>query len=208
MLASSAPPASAPGATAAQRTSSSGASRTPRSRAGPSTSSRGTSKPSATDDGHASGSSTAAQRKLPARWPLTATSSRHMSGPANYDLRPMSDLLKDIQRDIRQRLDELRPLAARLRTPAPGRGSPRRSPCRAGAGCRQAPGWVRSPQSAPRPNRDRVLATVRDNPGATGTQIADASGVQRTVVYGVLRRLRDEGVIEKRDAPRRGPGTH
>jgi hypothetical protein len=45
---------------------------------------------------------------------------------------------------------------------------------------------------------------VRDNPGASASQIAEASGVQRTVVYGVLRRLSSDGVIEKRDDPETG----
>jgi hypothetical protein len=56
-------------------------------------------------------------------------------------------------------------------------------------------------------NRERVLAAVQDNPGASASQIADASGVQRTVVYGVLRRLSETASSGSAMIPRRAPAT-
>jgi ribosomal protein S25 len=120
----------------------------------------------------------------------------------------MSDLLDRIQRDIRERLGELRPLVSeyeQLRramealeaTPA------ERDPAAAKPGATASPRRQRAPAGT---NRDRVLAAVQSNPNATASQIAEASGVKRTVVYGVLRRLTDDGVIEKRGQPETGAG--
>ncbi len=120
----------------------------------------------------------------------------------------MSDLLDGIQRDIRQRINELRPLVSEYEqlgramnaleeVPADRKPAPAKP--RAASPTRRK----RAPAGA---NRERVLAAVQDNPGASASQIADASGVPRTVVYGVLRRLTDDGVIEKRDDSERGTG--
>jgi len=120
----------------------------------------------------------------------------------------MSDLLDGIQRDMRARLDELRPLVseyeqlrqamAALEEVPSARESPAAKP-RAGS----PPRRKRAPAGT---NGERVLAAVQGNPGASASQIAEVSGVQRTVVYGVLRRLSDDGVIEKRDDPETGTG--
>ncbi len=120
----------------------------------------------------------------------------------------MSDLLDGIQRDIRARLDELRPLvseyeqlrqamAALEGVPADGQPVLAKPPAASPPRRKRAPAGT---------NRERVLAAVQGNPGASASQIAEASGVQRTVVYGVLRRLSDDGVIEKRDDPETGTG--
>jgi DNA-binding MarR family transcriptional regulator len=120
----------------------------------------------------------------------------------------MSDLLQGIQRDIRKRLDELRPLVSeyeqlRQATAAlegvPAEPEPAATKPRAAS----PPRRKRAPAGT---NRERVLAAVRDNPGASASQIAEASGVQRTVVYGVLRRLSSDGVIDKREDPEKGTG--
>jgi Sugar-specific transcriptional regulator TrmB len=69
------------------------------------------------------------------------------------------------------------------------------------------------PQRAPRgQNRARVLEIVTERPGATAAEIASASGVQRTIVYAVLRRLQSEGEVTSSELPsgttgwRRGTG--
>lgn len=120
----------------------------------------------------------------------------------------MSDLLDGIQRDLRKRLDELRPLVneyEQLRQAmaaldgVPAEQEPAAATPRATSASRRN----RAPAGR---NRDRVLAAVRDNPGASASQLADASGVQRNVVYGVLRRLATDGLVEKRDDPETGTG--
>ncbi len=127
---------------------------------------------------------------------------------AHYAARPMSDLLDGIQRDIRARMDQLRPLVSEYeqlrQAMAALEGVPaERKPAAAKPRATSPRRRKRAPAGA---NRERVLAAVQDNPGASASQIANASGVPRTVVYGVLRRLTDDGVIEKRDDSERGTG--
>jgi len=115
----------------------------------------------------------------------------------------MSDLLDGIQRDIRERLSELRPLVSEYeqlrRAMEALEGVPaEREPVAAKSGAAVSP---RRKRALAGTNRDRVLAAVQSNPSAPASQIAEASGVKRTVVYGVLRRLTDDGVVEKRDDP-------
>ena len=133
---------------------------------------------------------------------------RTSATPAHYAARPMSDLLDGIQRDIRARLDELRPLVSESeqlrRAMAALEAVPaEREPAAAKPQAAARPRRKRAPAGT---NRERVLAAVRDNPGASASRIAEASGVQRNVVYGVLRRLSSDGVIEKRDDPGTGTG--
>ena len=120
----------------------------------------------------------------------------------------MSDLLDGIQRDIHARLDELRPLVREYeqlrQAMAALEGVPaEREPAAAKPRTASPP---RRKRAAAGTNREQVLAAVQDHPGASAGQIAEASGVQRTVVYGVLRRLVDDGVIDKRDDPETGTG--
>ena len=120
----------------------------------------------------------------------------------------MSDLLDGIQRDIHARLDELRPLVREYeqlrQAMAALEGVPaEREPAAAKPRTASPP---RRKRAAAGTNREQVLTAVQDHPGASAGQIAEASGVQRTVVYGVLRRLVDDGVIDKRDDPETGTG--
>jgi hypothetical protein len=63
----------------------------------------------------------------------------------------------------------------------------------AGSGLRK-----RAPRGA---NRAAVLAVVVDRPGATSGEIAAASGVDRNVVYALLRGLVANGELRKEDLP-------
>jgi uncharacterized protein len=94
---------------------------------------------------------------------------------------------------------------------APTPASPRAQPARRRR-TRQARQPVATPASAPaatrsRPraprgqNRERVLGVVRERPGATTAEIASVSGVQRTVVHGVLRKLESNGEVKSQDLP-------
>jgi len=127
---------------------------------------------------------------------------------AHYAAGPMSDLLDRIQQDIRARAKELRPLVSeyeqlRQAMAALEAVPTERQPAAAKPQAGSPPRRKRAPAGT---NRTRVLVAVRDTPGANASQIAKASGVQRTVVYGVLRRLTDDGVIAKRDDPEKGTG--
>ena len=57
---------------------------------------------------------------------------------------------------------------------------------------------ARAPRGA---NREAVLAVVRDRPGVTASELAAASGVTGGTLYGLLRRLADQGELAKRELP-------
>lgn len=74
--------------------------------------------------------------------------------------------------------------------PAPGR-RPRAIP----AG---SPTRPRAPRGQ---NRERVLAAVRERPGASAAEIASASGVDRPVLYGLLAKLVRTNELRKEQLP-------
>jgi len=128
----------------------------------------------------------------------------------------MTDLLDRIRDELDVRLSELRPLideherlAAALRalgesdrvsrsaptsraTVAPAAGAP--------AAPRATPAKRRkhAPQGA---NRQAVLHTVEERPGASVGEIAAVSGVERSSLYALLARLVKAGELVKRDLP-------
>jgi DNA-binding transcriptional ArsR family regulator len=53
----------------------------------------------------------------------------------------------------------------------------------------------RAPRGA---NRAAFLAAVQERPGASVAEIADATGIQRAVLYQLRRRLFDDGAIAER----------
>jgi hypothetical protein len=50
-------------------------------------------------------------------------------------------------------------------------------------------------------NRERVLGVLRARPGATAAEVASVSGVQRSIVYGVLRKLEADGEMQAQELP-------
>jgi hypothetical protein len=50
-------------------------------------------------------------------------------------------------------------------------------------------------------NRERVLGVLRERPGATAAEVAAVSGVQQSVVYGVLRKLEVDGEVQAQQLP-------
>jgi DNA-binding MarR family transcriptional regulator len=52
-----------------------------------------------------------------------------------------------------------------------------------------------------------VMRYLHRNPGVPPSQIAKATGMQRTNVSSVLRSLEDKGLIERRDSPEDGRGV-
>src|ERR1700754_258394 len=51
----------------------------------------------------------------------------------------------------------------------------------------------RAPQGA---NKQRIIEAVLEDPGVTATEIAECSGVKRTVVSATLNRLKRNGELE------------
>jgi hypothetical protein len=56
----------------------------------------------------------------------------------------------------------------------------------------------RAPRGA---NRAAVFSVLADRPGASASELATASGVGRTVLYGLLKRLEESGEIAKEQLP-------
>jgi hypothetical protein len=50
-------------------------------------------------------------------------------------------------------------------------------------------------------NRARVLAVVAERPGVSAAELAQASGVQKDVLYGLLGRLVRSGELQKEELP-------
>jgi hypothetical protein len=124
------------------------------------------------------------------------------------------DLLDRIRTELEQRLEESRAardeyarleraLAALDAVESDGQArasTPSRRARRGSNGTRSRP---RAPRGQ---NRERVLAAVRERPGASPAEIALASGVERGVLYALLTRLVGSGALEKEQLPGGGTG--
>ena len=125
------------------------------------------------------------------------------------------DLLDRILAEIRERKR-----AARSRLPgsaAVGAGAggtrsrvagQRRRPRALEAGSVRSPAGSRAAGGRARrgANREVILAAVRERPGATAREIADATGIARTTVASTVTRLAANGVLERSELPNRGIG--
>lgn len=112
----------------------------------------------------------------------------------------MTDFLTEKQTEIDNRLKELRPLheeylkLERAKAALEGVEGPRRAPAR---------GRARTTNGRRRRGRrggttDRVLETIRQNPGITVREIADAVGMkQPNYLYRVLPRLESQGAVKR-----------
>jgi hypothetical protein len=113
----------------------------------------------------------------------------------------MAELLDRIHAEIRERLAASRGAAQeyeRLQAALAALGGP------AQATSAPAPRRVRRPaaERAPRgANREAVLRALEERPGASASELAAASGVNRTVLYGVLKRLIEGGEVAKEELP-------
>jgi len=79
-------------------------------------------------------------------------------------------------------------------TRAAGRGAKERAGERAGERARRGA------------NREAILAAVRERPGSTAREIADATGIARATVASTVTRLAASGVLEREAAPRGAVG--
>ncbi len=104
----------------------------------------------------------------------------------------MAQLLDRIHAEIRERLEASRAAAQeyeRLEAALAAMGGP--APRRRDAS-------PRAPRGA---NREAVLRALEERPGASASELATASGVARTVLYGLLNRLIEAGEVAKEELP-------
>lgn len=108
----------------------------------------------------------------------------------------MAELLDRIHAEIRERLEASRAAAQeyeRLEAALAAMGGPARA-----AAPRRRPAERRAPRGA---NREAVLRALEERPGASASELATASGVARTALYGVLNRLIEAGEVAKEELP-------
>jgi CRP-like cAMP-binding protein len=124
----------------------------------------------------------------------------------------MTDFLEEKRREIRERLEELRPLvdehrrleaaaAALEGVQAPDTAPARRPARRAGDGAAPASGRGRPRGSGSRGNE--ALELVKQRPGITIPEMAEQMGIKQNYLYRVLPGLAQDGLVEKR-----GRGWH
>jgi DNA-binding transcriptional ArsR family regulator len=128
----------------------------------------------------------------------------------------MADLVAQIQRDIEQRLADLRPLLAEkeqleavlaaLKSEGGNGGSstPRRTRAAATPAVAAAP---RAPyasgkrQRAPRgANREAILQVVRERPGVSAAEVAAATKIAKPTVHTTISQLKRKGILEPEGA--------
>lgn len=113
----------------------------------------------------------------------------------------MADLVGQIQRDIEQRLRELRPLIeekeqleavlAALTGEAPARARGRSN------GAERAPYAGGKRRRAPRgANREAILRVVRAQPGVSASQVAERTGIAKPTVHTTISQLKRKGILE------------
>lgn len=124
----------------------------------------------------------------------------------------MPDLLDRIRAEMSTRLAELRPLVdehCRLEAVLQALGDATTSAASDWAGP-VAPVRPRGAKptsdkqgkrAARGANREAVLRAVKDRPGATRTELANVSGVERNTLYGLLARLVNAGELQTRSLP-------
>jgi len=108
----------------------------------------------------------------------------------------MAETLDRIHAEIRERLAAGRAASQeyeRLEAALAALGAPT-APARA----RRRPAQPRAPRGA---NREAVLRALEERPGASASELAAASGVDRTALYPLLNRLAERGEVAKEQLP-------
>jgi predicted HTH transcriptional regulator len=125
----------------------------------------------------------------------------------------MADLVGQIQRDIEQRLAELRPLleekdqleAVLAALTNGGNGDrterPRRRAAAAAPAAARAPYAGGKSRRAPRgANREAILAVVRERPGISAAEVADVTQIAKPTVHTTISQLKRKGILESEGA--------
>src|SRR5439155_13834422 len=98
-----------------------------------------------------------------------------------------------------QEYERLQAALAALGAPAtPARARRRPAGPATPAPARRRPAQPRAPRGA---NREAVLRALEERPGASASELAAASGVDRTALYGLLNRLIERGEVIKEQLP-------
>jgi hypothetical protein len=86
------------------------------------------------------------------------------------------------------------------------RGGVARPAARRSAGSRRRTNAVARPRAPRGANREAFLGALRERPGSSVAEVAEATGVHRAVLYQLRRRLLDEGAVveQQRDDGRKG----
>jgi DNA-binding MarR family transcriptional regulator len=113
-------------------------------------------------------------------------------------------LLDRVLREIRERrraaeaaYDE----SGRLEQALAALGPPRRTRAAADDISDQRRSGPRRPRAATGANRSAVLALIRDRPGVSAGEVAEATGIARSTVTTTLGRLVDAGEVERSELP-------
>ena len=128
----------------------------------------------------------------------------------------MADLVGQIQRDIEQRLAELRPLlaekdqleavlAALTNEQNGGSQAPRAArataPAATSAAASRAPYAGGKRRRAPRgANREAILQVVRERPGVSAAEVADVTSIAKPTVHTTISQLKRKGILEPEGA--------
>jgi DNA-binding transcriptional ArsR family regulator len=125
----------------------------------------------------------------------------------------MADLVGQIQREIEQRLSELRPLLeekeqleAVLAALTNGHGgtasaAPRARSARAAAPTERAPYAGGKRRRAPRgANREAILKVVAERPGVSAAEVADVTKIAKPTVHTTISQLKRKGILEPQGA--------
>jgi DNA-binding transcriptional ArsR family regulator len=125
----------------------------------------------------------------------------------------MADLVGQIQRDIEQRLAELRPLIqekeqleavlAALAADLNGNGSTAAAPRRArsSAAVSRAPYAGGRQRRAPRgANREAILKIVAERPGVSAAEVAEITNIAKPTVHTTISQLKRKGILEPEGA--------
>jgi DNA-binding transcriptional ArsR family regulator len=124
----------------------------------------------------------------------------------------MTNLVAQIQRDIEQRLAELRPLLAEkdqleavlaaLKSEGNGAAAVVAAPRRArattpAAAAARAPYAGGRRQRAPRgANREAILQVVRERPGVSAAEVAAVTKIAKPTVHTTISQLKRKGILE------------
>jgi sugar-specific transcriptional regulator TrmB len=125
----------------------------------------------------------------------------------------MTDFLDEKRKEMRERLRELEPLVNEYHrleaavtalegVESGGARSSRRAPAR-GRGRPPGGGGGRGRRRGGQTRASQALALVRDRPGASISELAEAMGIKQNYLYRVLPQLEKEGQVVKR-----GRGWH
>jgi hypothetical protein len=120
----------------------------------------------------------------------------------------VADLLDNIHSDLRARLQELRPLAAEyerleaalaalVSTPgngAAGRSTPSRDRSSSKPRAKRQPARRRAPRGQ---NQARIVEVISAKPEATVSDIQDATGIDKPIIYNIIRKGIEDGVLDR-----------